>query len=93
MAKKLKLGEVVARSGDKTVVVSVKRIFRHPLYRKQTMRIKKFMAHDEKNEFKVGDKVYLKESRPHSRRKHFLAVKGPVPASVLPPANGKKEKK
>src|SRR3954471_25025257 len=68
MAKQL-IGTVSSVKGDKTIVVNVRTRKTHPLYRKQYTISKKFMAHDEKNEAEVGDKVSIIETRPISARK------------------------
>lgn len=70
MAKSIQ-GIVSSDKTDKTIVVTVHTRKTHPLYRKQYMVTSKFMAHDEKNEAKVGDKVVISETRPISRRKRF----------------------
>jgi len=70
MAKSIQ-GIVSSDKTDKTIVVTVHTRKTHPLYRKQYMVTSKFMAHDEKNEAKVGDKVIISETRPISRRKRF----------------------
>ena len=69
MAKTI-IGTVSSNKTDKTIVVSVQAHKTHPLYRKQYTVSKKFMAHDEKNEAQVGDKVAITETRPLSARKH-----------------------
>lgn len=69
MAKQI-IGVVSSVKGDKTIVVTVQTRKTHPLYRKQYTVSSKFMAHDEKNEAQVGDKVAIAETRPISRRKH-----------------------
>jgi small subunit ribosomal protein S17 len=56
---------------DKTVVVEVARLIRDPLYGKYIRRRSRFMAHDEKNECKIGDLVRILETRPLSRRKRW----------------------
>lgn len=71
MAKTI-IGVVSSTKGDKTIVVTAHTRMTHPLYRKQYMVTNKFMAHDEKNEAKVGDRVSIAECRPISRRKHFM---------------------
>jgi len=68
MAKQL-IGTVSSTKGDKTIVVTINTRKTHPLYRKQYTVSKKFMAHDEKNEAEVGDKVAIVETRPLSARK------------------------
>ncbi len=70
--KRSKVGRVVSDKMDKTVVVEVERLRRHPLYKK-TMRLKKrFKAHDATNVCQVGDMVRIKESRPLSREKRWV---------------------
>jgi small subunit ribosomal protein S17 len=68
------VGEVVSDKMDKTVVVAVSRVVRHPFYRKILRRVTKLKAHDEKNECKVGDRVKLIETRPISKDKHWRVV-------------------
>ncbi len=68
------VGQVVSDKMDKTVVVAVSRVVRHPFYRKVLRRITKLKAHDEKNECKVGDRVRLIETRPISKDKHWRVV-------------------
>ncbi|MFA5003960.1 MAG: 30S ribosomal protein S17 [Candidatus Saccharimonadales bacterium] len=68
MAKTI-IGTVSSSKVDKTIVVTVKEQKTHPLYRKKYTVSKKFMAHDEKNEAKLGDKVVIVETRPISKRK------------------------
>ena len=65
------VGVVSSDKGDKTIVVTVRTRKTHPLYRKQYTVSTKFMAHDEKNEAQIGDKVSIIETRPISARKHF----------------------
>jgi small subunit ribosomal protein S17 len=68
MAKTL-IGTVSSDKTDKTIVVTVRTRKTHPIYRKQYTVSKKFMAHDEKNEAHVGDRVAITETRPLSARK------------------------
>jgi small subunit ribosomal protein S17 len=70
MAKTL-IGTVASNKGDKTIVVTVHTSKTHPLYRKQYTVSNRFMAHDEKNEARVGDRVSIVETRPLSARKRF----------------------
>ncbi|PIQ69380.1 MAG: 30S ribosomal protein S17 [Candidatus Tagabacteria bacterium CG_4_10_14_0_2_um_filter_40_13] len=70
MAKKTK-GIVVSDKMAKTVVVEVKRYIKHPLYGKYIKSSKRYKAHDEKNEYKVGDKVIIEETKPMSKDKHW----------------------
>ncbi len=67
--KNTKVGRVVSSSMDKSVVVSVDRLVKHPLYKKYIKRTTKFMAHDPENSCSVGDKVSFEESKPISKRK------------------------
>jgi small subunit ribosomal protein S17 len=73
--KKRFVGVVVSDKMQKTRVVEVVRIFKHPLYKKYIRVKRKFKAHDEKNKTKVGDKVIIQETRPISKEKHFVIVK------------------
>jgi small subunit ribosomal protein S17 len=69
--KKRLVGSVVSDKMDKTVVVRVERLVRHPRYGKVLRRAKKYKAHDAKNECHVGDVVRIVESRPLSREKRW----------------------
>ncbi len=69
--RKTLTGIVVSDKMDKTVVVRVERLVRHPVYHKTVKRRKKFKAHDETNQCGVGDKVLIIESRPMSRDKRW----------------------
>jgi small subunit ribosomal protein S17 len=71
MAKTI-IGTVSSDKTDKTIVVTVHERKTHPLYRKQYTVSKKIMAHDEKNEAQVGDKVSIVETRPLSARKRHI---------------------
>jgi len=64
-------GTVTSDKGDKTIVITVRSRKTHPLYKKQYTINTKFMAHDEKNEAKLGDLVVISECRPLSARKRF----------------------
>lgn len=68
-------GIVSSNKTDKTIVVTVTTRKTHPLYGKQYTRSSKYMAHDEKNEAQVGDKVTIVETRPISARKRFKLEK------------------
>jgi len=70
-----KMGVVVSDKMDKTVVVSVESIKEHPIYKKKFTVSKKYKAHDEKNEYKVGDKVEIVSTKPISKDKHYTVVK------------------
>jgi small subunit ribosomal protein S17 len=76
MPKRTLQGVVVSDKQDKTVVVRVERRFTHPAMKKTVRRSNKFHAHDEKNEFSVGDIVWIQEHRPISRLKHWLVIQG-----------------
>ncbi len=67
-------GMVVSDKADKTIVVRVETLVKHPLLKKYIRRRKKFMAHDPANDCGVGDKVQIVESRPMSRRKRWHLV-------------------
>ncbi len=67
-------GIVVSDKMTKTVVVEVNRIIKDAKYRKYHRVSKKFKAHDESNEYKVGDKVTIEETRPLSKEKRFKVV-------------------
>ena len=73
--RKVRTGVVVSDKMDKTIVVAVERLMRHPLYGKTIKQTKKFKAHDENNECKVGDIVTIMETRPLSRDKRWRLVK------------------
>ncbi len=73
--KKTFEGIVVSDKMDKTVVVMVERLVKHPRVGKYIRRRVKFMAHDERNECKMGDRVQIIESRPLSRHKRWRVLK------------------
>ncbi len=72
--RKTRTGVVVGDRADKTVTVVVERRFAHPLYGKQVKRTRKYHAHDEANEFRVGDTVSIMETRPFSKTKRWRVV-------------------
>lgn len=74
MSKKRLTGKVVSDSMDKTVVVEVERTKKHPKYIKRYAVHKKYHAHDENEEFGVGDEVTIEECRPLSKKKKFRVV-------------------
>ena len=76
MPKRTLQGVVVSDKQDKTVVVRVDRRFTHPTMKKTIRRSKKYHAHDEKNEFKVGDMVWIEERRPLSKLKRWAVIQG-----------------
>lgn len=67
-------GKVTSIGMQKTVTVVVEHIFRHPLYKKAVKRHKKFAVHNEIAGIAVGDTVAIRETRPVSRRKHYVVV-------------------
>jgi small subunit ribosomal protein S17 len=75
MAKGEIVGKVISDKMTKSVVVAVERQVRDEVYGKQIRRTSKFMAHDEKEEAKVGDTVAVVEARPLSRRKRFVVTR------------------
>lgn len=68
------VGTVVSNKMDKTIVVSVERKVKHPLYGKYIKRASKMYAHDDANSCKIGDLVLIKQSRPLSKTKHWVLV-------------------
>jgi len=69
--RKARVGIVVSNSMDKTAVVAIETLLRHPLYGKRMKRTKRFKAHDEHNEAQVGDRVRMVETRPLSKDKRW----------------------
>ena len=74
MALKERVGTVVSDKMDKTVVVAVENRFPHPIYKKTVSRTKRYKAHDEDNNCKVGDQVRITETRPLSRTKRWTVA-------------------
>lgn len=72
--RKVRTGKVVSDRMQKTVVVAVERLVRHPIYKKVLRKTKKYKVHDEKNECKVGDVVRIEETRPLSKEKRWRVV-------------------
>ena len=72
--RRTKVGRVISDKMDKTVVVSVERLRRHPIYKRVVRQSSKFKAHDEENAAHVGDTVRIEESRPLSREKRWIVV-------------------
>lgn len=73
MAKTL-IGKIISTKMQKTIVVSVERIYQHSLYKKIIRKHKKYKAHNEKLDLKEGDTVKIQETRPYSADKHFKAI-------------------
>jgi len=80
-----KVGVVTSAKMQKTVVITVERQGTHPLYKRVVRRSKNFMAHDEKNECKVGDTVRIEETRPMSSRKRWRVVEIIAKATLVAP--------
>jgi small subunit ribosomal protein S17 len=74
MPKRVLRGTVVSDKCDKTVIVRVERRVMHPIYKKFIRQSKKYAAHDEANQFKIGDEVMIEESRPISARKRWVVL-------------------
>jgi small subunit ribosomal protein S17 len=72
--RKERVGEVVSNKMTKTIVVRVERRFPHPQFKKIVTAYKKFYAHDEKSEAKIGDTVRIEETRPMSKLKRWKLV-------------------
>ena len=72
--RKTRAGIVVSNKMDKTIAVSVERLFKHPVFGKTVRKSKKFYVHDEENKAKVGDKVLIMETRPQSKTKRWRLV-------------------
>ena len=77
------LGVVVSDKNDKTITVKVETYRKHPLYKKRVKYSKKYTAHDELNQAKVGDKVRIVETRPLSKMKRFNLVEVIEKAVIL----------
>jgi small subunit ribosomal protein S17 len=74
MPKRVLTGEVVSKSGDKTVKVKVIRRMTHPQFKKIVTTTKNYAVHDESNKLKIGDTVRIEECRPMSARKRWTAL-------------------
>jgi len=73
-SRKMRVGTVISDKMQKTVVVKVDRMAEHPLYGKPVLRSKNYMAHDEEENCRIGDKVRIEETRPLSRHKRWKVV-------------------
>jgi len=71
---KAKMGTVVSNKMDKTVVVVVKTMVKHPVYKKYIKRSKRYKVHDEKNQCNIGDVIRFKETRPISKEKSWVLI-------------------
>lgn len=74
MPKRILQGVVVSDKMDKSIVVQVERRVMHPVYKKYIKRSTKYTAHDENNQYKVGDVVQIIESRPLSKTKSWVVM-------------------
>ncbi|MEJ2633781.1 MAG: 30S ribosomal protein S17 [Calditrichia bacterium] len=72
--RKTRTGVVVSDKMEKTAVVAVERLVKHPIYKKFIKRTAKFKAHDEKNECQTGDVVRIMETRPLSKTKRWRVI-------------------
>lgn len=75
MPKRELKGIIVSDKMQKTVVVKVESIKEHPKYKRRFKVHKKYKAHDEKGEYKMGDKVVIQETKPMSKEKRWLVIK------------------
>ncbi len=71
---KFRVGQVVSDKMDKTVVVAIGRLVKHPVYKKYMRKTTKLKAHDEQNICKVGDRVRIRETRPLSKDKRWRVI-------------------
>jgi len=74
VTKSTKRGTVTSDKMDKTIVVKVDSLKKHPRYQKRYISSKKYKVHDEKNEYSVGDKVVIESCKPISRDKRWTVV-------------------
>ena len=74
MPKRILSGVVVSSKSNKTIIVDVTRRIKHKLYKKIIRQTKKYHAHDENNEFNVGDTVSIVESKPISKLKKWKVI-------------------
>lgn len=81
--RKVQTGKVVSDKMDKTIVVAVETYKKHELYHKRIKYTKKFKAHDENNEAKIGDTVRIMETRPLSKEKNWRLVEVVEKAVVI----------
>ena len=72
--RKTRIGRVVSDKMDKTVVVAVETTISHPMYKRTVIQTKKFKAHDEQNQCRVGDRVRIMETRPLSKDKRWRVL-------------------
>ena len=75
MPLKEKIGLVISDKMNKSIVVKIENRYSHPIYSKTMIKTKKYLAHDELNECKIGDQVLVQECRPLSKRKRWMLIK------------------
>lgn len=90
MPRAIKVGVVTSNKMDKTVIVKVERLVRHPMYKRSFKKTSTFLAHDETNQCEIGDRVRIIESRPLSRKKRWRVVNVVVKTPTLPAPADKK---
>jgi small subunit ribosomal protein S17 len=93
MPKRTLQGVVVSDKQDKTIVVRVERRFTHPVLKKTIRLSKKYHAHDENNQYSVGDVVWIQEHRPISKLKRWLVVRGEKRAKTEGPIEVESERR
>ncbi|MDD3268038.1 MAG: 30S ribosomal protein S17 [Syntrophomonadaceae bacterium] len=81
--RKIRIGTVSSDKMDKTITVSVETVKQHPLYKKTIKTSKKYMAHDEENEARIGDIVKIMETRPLSKDKRWRLIEVVQKAKTL----------
>ena len=75
MSVKQQIGIVISNKMEKTIVIRIENRYPHPIYSKILVKTKKYLAHDEFEECKIGDQVLIKECRPLSKRKRWKLIK------------------
>lgn len=75
MPVKEQIGVVISNKMQKTIVVKIENRYPHPIYAKTMVKTKKYLAHDELEQCKIGDQVLVEECRPLSKRKRWKLVK------------------
>jgi len=75
MSVKQQIGIVISNKMEKTIVIKIENRYPHPIYSKILVKTKKYLAHDEFEECKIGDQVLIKECRPLSKRKRWKLIK------------------
>ena len=83
MPLKEQIGIVISDQMDKTIVVKIEDKYPHPIYSKTMIKTKKYLAHDEREECKIGDQVLVQECRPLSKRKRWKLIKVFTKSSLI----------